>query len=134
MDALIVTLVGLALVLAIAGAVATFILRRNQARLQDELEQLRGELRAMTNSAAGVGRKLAELELRVARLIDASHEPSLAQTTSAEKPYQMAAKLMQRGADIEELMTVCGLTRGEAELLASLHRKPVHDDPVERSL
>jgi hypothetical protein len=38
------------------------------------------------------------------------------------RAYSQAIKLVQKGASVEELMEVCGLARGEAELIAMMHR------------
>lgn len=35
--------------------------------------------------------------------------------------YDQAIKLVQRGADVDELINVCGLSRGEADLVIMLH-------------
>jgi hypothetical protein len=41
---------------------------------------------------------------------------------SAGGHLQAAFKLLNRGMETDELMSVCGLTRGEADLLKSLHQ------------
>ena len=39
-----------------------------------------------------------------------------------DRPYAQASELVHKGADIDELMETCGLTRGEAELLVMMQR------------
>jgi len=41
---------------------------------------------------------------------------------SVERPYSQASQLVNHGADIDELVETCGLTRGEAELLVMMQR------------
>lgn len=127
LDVIALIVAGVALVLAGGAIVALLGARRQQAeaelRHNEAMAQLRSEMRALSSSAVGVGRKLTELEHQVEQVAEARDEPEPAVAGRAEKPYQMAAMLLQRGADIEELMSVCEITRGEAELLASLYRK-----------
>ncbi|MBI2379393.1 MAG: DUF2802 domain-containing protein [Gammaproteobacteria bacterium] len=132
----------LALILAglglIGSGLALLGLRRAMAaerainsELRAQNERLGNELRALVSSAVGTGRKLALLEDEVRVLAAKTGGAAVSdEPLSSDKPYQMAARLMQRGADVEELMSVCGLTRGEAELLASLHRRPRGDIPA----
>lgn len=121
--------------LVIVGQSRAALKREQQAR-SDALESVRDELRALASSAVGVGRKLSLLEKQLHALRSAPapvpvvSAPEPEAPPRSEKPYQMAARLMQRGADVDELMSVCELTRGEAELLASLYRQA----PTSRTL
>jgi hypothetical protein len=39
------------------------------------------------------------------------------------RSFQVATKMALQGANVEEIVDVCGLTRGEAELVRMLHAK-----------
>ncbi len=83
-------------------------------RLQDRL----GLLNAHT---AGVGQRLQEMEQQL-RLL-AERQDHAAMREPENQPFALAIKLARRGASVEELMSTCGLPRGEAELVVMLHRK-----------
>lgn len=73
--------------------------------------------------------RLAELEARVdaarsavAQLGERLERPAAAAPSSAPSPgYQIAIRLARGGASREELMSSCGLTLAEAELVKRLH-------------
>lgn len=73
--------------------------------------------------------RLAELEARVdaarsavAELRERLDQPAAAAPSSAPSPgYQIAIRLARGGASREELMSGCGLTLAEAELVRRLH-------------
>ncbi|MGH8181291.1 MAG: DUF2802 domain-containing protein [Steroidobacteraceae bacterium] len=73
--------------------------------------------------------RLAELEARVdvtrsavAQLGERLERPAAAAPSRAPSPgYQIAIRLARGGASREELMTGCGLTLVEAELVSRLH-------------
>ena len=41
---------------------------------------------------------------------------------AANQPYEQAIRLAQRGMEKDELVEVCGLSEGEADLINMLHR------------
>ena len=73
--------------------------------------------------------RLAELEARVdatkaavAQLGERLERPAAAPASQAPSPgYQIAIRLARGGASCEELMSGCGLTLAEAELVRRLH-------------
>ncbi len=95
--------------------------QRQQLRRQDALiAALRQDLRALTTAAVGVGERVLETEQRQRRL--AERQDQLDLYDAANQPYEQAIRLVQKGADVEELVEICGLNRGEAELIRMLHR------------
>ena len=68
----------------------------------------------------------AALERRLAALESARHErpPRQAVPERPHSPYEQAAQLASGGASAGELCAHLGLSRGEAELIARLHRPP----------
>ena len=92
--------------------------RATQAQTQQVLEQTRVVLQRLAQIEARVDAtklSVAELGTRVDR-------PQQAPQAAAVTPgYQVAIRLARTGASREELMSGCGLSRGEAELVHRLH-------------
>jgi surfactin synthase thioesterase subunit len=69
--------------------------------------------------------QIAALQTQLAQLTESleseRHRTSAGNTTPG---YQIAIRLARNGADVEELMRSCGLTRQEAELVQRLHAPP----------
>ena len=93
--------------------------RRQQRVLQQRSDTLRRDLSALTAAAVSVGQRVLELERRQRRL--AERQDQLDVFESANQPYEQAIRMVHKGAGIEELVEICGLSRGEAELIAMLH-------------
>jgi len=107
------------LAIVLAG-VALWSMRRERARLAREAEVVRGDMRALVSAAVGVGERVMRLERQLTQL--AERQDQLDLNDPAHQSYQQAIRMARRGSDMNELIEVCGLTRGEAELVAMLHR------------
>jgi hypothetical protein len=86
-------------------------------RLQDArtlLAELRGHGRALQTLAAGLDRLERQWSL------DARH--ALAAGRPSHAGYELAIRMAQGGASVDELCASCALTRSEAELVLRLHR------------
>ncbi len=101
--------------------------KRNDSELADSLrlaedrvKQIEQELGALCSASVGAGDHLMRLEQQVRRINERQHV--LEMRSVSDRPYAQASELVHRGADIEELMEACGLTRGEAELLVMMQR------------
>ncbi|MDK2598484.1 DUF2802 domain-containing protein [Pseudoalteromonas sp. P94(2023)] len=102
--------------------------QQSNARLlkqtQNDAEQisiLRSEIAEVRASVLSIGKRLVASE---------SFAKDLAQQQAAQKYddpdakiYSRAVKMVELGADLEEIMRECELPRAEAELLMSLHNK-----------
>ncbi len=110
-------LAGVALVVAFYALVAA---RRERQRMAREAEAVRTDLRGLVSAAVGVGERVMRLERQLSHL--AERQDQLDLSDPAHQSYQQAIRMARRGASMEDLMDVCGLTRGEAELVAMLHR------------
>jgi Protein of unknown function (DUF2802) len=90
---------------------------RHAQQVQSQLERAFVELRNLHETVRVMSARLdalcerAESETRLAP----------AGTVSAQRGYDLAARLAKNGAAIEELVASCGITRHEAELLTRLH-------------
>ena len=87
---------------------------------QDRVLLIEQELGALCSASVGAGDHLVRLEQQVRRINE--RQSALEMRSVGERPYAQASELVHKGADIEELMEACGLTRGEAELLVMMHR------------
>ena len=102
-------------------AIWTLLLaRKNRSSQSRQLENLRQDFRALTSAARTVGQRVLEIERRQRNLAERQDQLDLYE--SANQPYEQAIRLTQRGANPQELVEVCGLSQGEAELVNLLHR------------
>jgi uncharacterized protein DUF2802 len=79
-----------------------------------ELSEARREIAAISTHAVGLAERLEDSEQRRTSSPAATTAPS----------YQIAIRLAKSGAPREELMSSCGLSRQEAELVQRLHGSP----------
>jgi len=89
-----------------------------------QLRMLQDDLAAICNGAVGVGGHLALLEDRTRGLL--ARQEQLEMQEAPEQSYKQAIRLARSGADIDQLISDCGLAQGEAELAilaGSLDRK-----------
>lgn len=116
---LILSLSALAAVSTGAGA----YVRRLKARLARQENFLRGlerDMQAICLGARGMGDAVLRLEEKLRRLTERQDELSLREPD--QRVYHQAIRLASRGASVEELVSTCGLPRGEAELIQILHQ------------
>ncbi|EAR60553.1 DUF2802 domain-containing protein [Neptuniibacter caesariensis] len=118
------------------GGVCFMLFRRLQQqerRHQALINVLRNEIQAMTNSSIGMGRRLIEVEQKLNLTADKQLE--LENRDPGVLAYNQAARLMEMGADVDDLVQSCGIGRPEAELMALLHKEleaPQHSIGQER--
>ena len=83
--------------------------------LQKELLGLQQEVHALRRQSVPLGRQEPTVAL-----------PSMPAPTVRREPaspaYELASKLVRKGASSEELMDTCGLSRGEVDLITMLNR------------
>jgi len=119
-------LIVLALVLfSIIALVITSMLwvriRRQEKRHQVLINVLRNEIQGMTGSSIGVGKRLMTVEQKLDIAVEKQHE--LENRDPGVLAYNQAARLMEMGAGVDDLVKSCGIGRPEAELMALLHRE-----------
>jgi hypothetical protein len=79
---------------------------------------------------AALDARLTELERQLRRISEQQKQPPARDVPHPH--YEPAIRLAQKGADVEDLVATCGLARGEAELIALLHRKPAFRPATQR--
>lgn len=95
--------------------------KRQERRHQALINVLRNEIRAMTNGSIGMGNRLLAIEHKLDITVEKQQE--LENRDPGVLAYNQAARLMEMGADVDDLVRSCGIGRPEAELMALLHRE-----------
>ena len=114
---------GLALVLGAGASIACWMVTRRMRRLgkraQEMVSLVERDLRLSALTAKDTDSRVGVLERHARTLKDAQHH--LESRSSGAANYGQAITLVRRGWRIEDLISSCGLTRGEAELVYLLH-------------
>jgi hypothetical protein len=116
------TLLAILIVSLCLHMLQAYRVRRSQRRLTDaerRLQSLDNDLRAIFSASKGVDKRLARMEKKLKFQTERQdklelHEPNL-------QAYGQAARMVRKGADADELVDTCGLSRGEAELIMFLN-------------
>lgn len=114
-------------ILAVFWMLAAMRARRQLDKQAKQLETVKNDLRALCNAAVHVGERVIRLERNHGQLQLRQQELGVRQDQMAyvepeEKVFDQAVKLARKGSSIEEIMEICDLSRGEAELVAMMHR------------
>ena len=118
------------LLVGLSGAVlliALWTTRRSAARvrlMEKQLKQARNDLKALTTASVGVGGRVLELERRLRRMAAEKQQPKQEVDIyeSANQPYDHAIDLAKQGMEVDEIATMCGISRNEAELIQMMNR------------
>ncbi|MGL4826138.1 MAG: DUF2802 domain-containing protein [Vibrionaceae bacterium] len=94
------------------------LLAKNMRQQQQALAKQFNELRA---ASVGMSEKLAQLSVRFDDLAEKHHQ--LEEQKGEGRLYSRAGKLVELGADLEELMEECELPKAEAELLMNIRKQ-----------
>lgn len=114
-------MVALAIALVAAQGLANRVrMNRMEAHWRRRCDDLGRELHAVSSGSMGVGRRLVTCEQSLHRLSGALEEMRL--NDPLRVPYDEASKLVALGADTEDLMNSCGISRPEAELVSALRQ------------
>jgi len=103
---------------------------RDAQRIFEQLDLVRGELMLLAE-------RMDRIESIPARAIERpaaseARAPAVA-SSPAPRGYEVAARLARGGATCEELISSCGLSRHEAELMLRLHKAAATRDKAEQS-
>ncbi|MFT6155055.1 MAG: hypothetical protein ACJA0E_000547 [Bermanella sp.] len=96
-----------------------------QKRLQIKINQrLQEDNRALSKSAVGMGQKVLETERRLNSMLKKQY--AMLNAKSEHPSYDQANRLIQMGASESDLVSSCGFSYGEAEVLLSLNKVGMH--------
>lgn len=96
-------------------------MQNTEKRYDALVNVLRHEIAVMNTGAVGMGRRLKHIEAKLD--ITAEKQQELENRDPGALAYNQAAKLMEMGAGVDDLISSCGIARPEAELMALLHRE-----------
>ncbi|CAM2746401.1 DUF2802 domain-containing protein [Vibrio mytili] len=103
--------------------------QRKHARNADkEVEKLTKQLLEVRSVVVGLGQKVTEQQDILKHLNERIRELEHADTDG--RLYSRASKMVQLGADINELIEECELPKAEAELMLSLQKKLAGQEKV----
>lgn len=92
--------------------------RRQVKLVEKQIIALRKEQQALISGNLGMGRKLFKFKSNLAHLEQS--QVDLKQTQSSDKSIEQAAVLLKKGVSIEEVISSCSISRGEAELMVEM--------------
>ncbi|WP_166421005.1 DUF2802 domain-containing protein [Pseudoalteromonas sp. Z1A8] len=122
-SALAVGLISLALIIALKNKQANEINAVLQ-QLKDSSEQthiLRSEISELRTGLLSIGKRVLEVEQQNQDLMQ--QQAAQKYDDPDAKIYSRAVKMVELGADLDEVIRECELPRAEAELLFSLHKQ-----------
>lgn len=104
-----------------------WVVRRETRQRAAALQTVQNDLRALCNASMAMGERVRQAERQLQQLAEqqkafGARQEELQRVDETGHGYEQAIKLAQKGASVDDLMDVCGLTRGEAELVAMVHR------------
>ncbi len=116
---------GIALLL-LAGILAQALqtlrgMQNTQARIDADIQLLRKEVTAVGQGAVGLGKRLQVLQRR--QQSTERRQEDLEFKDVGNIAISHANKLVQMGAATDELMSTCGLSQAEANLVSLMHGK-----------
>ncbi|QMV15044.1 DUF2802 domain-containing protein [Vibrio spartinae] len=104
-------------------------MRRQESRVLDKsLQKASKQLVELRSVVVGLGQKISEQEQIILHQDERIKE--LEQQDSDARLYTRASKMVQLGADINELIEECELPKAEAELMLSLQKKLSGEEKV----
>ncbi|WP_100639460.1 DUF2802 domain-containing protein [Marinobacter salexigens] len=95
--------------------------RQLKATLKERCDSLGRELHATASGSMGVGQRLVACERQLHELRTTLDE--MRQNDPLRISYDEASRLVDLGADIDDLMNTCGISRPEAELVSALRKR-----------
>jgi hypothetical protein len=96
-------------------------LRQQNRHLEKELQKNSKQLLEVRSVVVGLGQRVSEQQDIIQHLNERITE--LEQADSDGRLYSRATKMVQLGADVNELIEECELPKAEAELMMSLQNK-----------
>lgn len=113
------TLISVFLVIMMIGyCLQSWKLQAELEQSKSDIDQLRQEIEQMRSDTIP---RVDVLSKRYGHLVNRYR--SLESQIISNRSYENAIRMVKGGADFGELVDMCGLSPGEAQLVASLHQK-----------
>ena len=109
--------------MVVQGLITRHQIHKLRAELKARCEDLGRELHATSSGSMGVGQRVVACERQLHELRSTLDE--MRQNDPLRISYDEASRLVDLGADIEDLMNTCGISRPEAELVSALRKRQV---------
>ncbi|MFT7185223.1 MAG: hypothetical protein ACI84K_000598 [Pseudohongiellaceae bacterium] len=91
---------------------------KTEKNITDMVDGLSKEVQVISHGTMGVGRKVLSMEKKIEELETTIEE--IQKNDPSKVSYSEAARLVELGAGVEDLMNSCGISRPEAELVRAL--------------
>ncbi|KAA1174806.1 DUF2802 domain-containing protein [Marinobacter salinexigens] len=105
----------------VQGVIQGCQIRQLRASLKERCDTLGRELHATASGSMGVGQRLVACERQLHELRTTQDE--MRQNDPLRISYDEASRLVDLGAEIDDLMNTCGISRPEAELVSALRKR-----------
>jgi len=100
-------------------------LRREMSQQKHLLDTIKNDVYALFTGAVGEDARLHKLETRTRRIIE--RQEQLENNKQSERPYEQAIRMVHQGSTVKDLMAVCNLSKGEADLIMMVHGESKSD-------
>lgn len=101
--------------------------KKQIVELKLAVNELHDNFNALCSGSVGVGKRLGRLESKARQ--QAERQSRLEHKAPDLQSYGNAVRLANKGADMDELVDHCGLSRGEAELILFLNSQQQTQPP-----
>jgi len=105
--------------LVMMSQLSLFRMRRRLISQQEIVDGVINDVRALFSGAVGEGNRIYKLEARTRRIIE--RQEQMENIKHTERPYEQAIRMVQKGSSVEDLISVCNLSKGEADLIMMVH-------------
>ena len=119
-SATVLVLTGLLVIAGLlSGHYISIQLRRSLLEQKQLFDTLKNDVCALFTGAVGVDARIHKLETRTRRIIE--RQEQLENNKHSERPYEQAIRMVQKGSSLEDIISVCNLSKGEADLIMMVH-------------
>lgn len=101
-------------------------LREKNRQLEKLLSNLEQQLDLLNKGTIGMGRRLMTTEKRLNQTME--RQDSLENKESEQLSFKQAAKLFERGLEMDNVIEKVGITRSEAKLVDMFQQKQMAED------
>jgi len=101
---------------------------QSEKRTANMVDDLSKEVQGISHGSMGMGRKVLSMERKIEELESTIEE--IQKNDPSKVSYSEAARLVELGAGVEDLMNSCGISRPEAELVSALTTSKNTDIPT----